>query len=92
MSTLKSFLKALDKPRYNKRLAKLHQFVFGTNEGKELLLDYMNRFHVTGLPKVETDRERFEQIGALKVIQHMLAYTCVNPESFLDRVQDNFED
>ena len=92
MSTLKSFLKKLDKPRYNRRLARLHQDIFGTKEGKELLLDYMTRFHIIGIPDVATDRERFEQIGAQKVVQHMLAYTCCDPESFLGKVQDNFED
>jgi len=92
MSTLKSFLKKLDMPRYNRRLARLHQDVFGTKEGKELLLDYLNRFHIVSIPDVKTDRERFEQIGAQKVIQHMLAYTCCNPDDFLGKIQDNFED
>ena len=52
----------------------------------------MNRFHILGIPDVATDRERFEQIGAQKVVQHMLAYTCCDPNDFLSKVQDNFED
>lgn len=79
-------------PRYNRRLAKLHQQKFGDSDGKELLQDYMNRFHIASLPDVATDRERFEQIGAMKVIQHMLAFTCCDPEAFLGKLQDNFED
>ena len=92
MSTLKSFLKKFDTPRYNRRLARLHQEAFGTKEGRELLQDYMTRFHIMGIPDVQTDRERFEQIGAQKVIQHMLAFTCCNPDDFLGKLQDNFED
>lgn len=92
MSTLKSFLKKLDMPRYNRRLARLHRNIFGSGEGKELLLDYINRFHIINLPDVKTDRERHEQIGAMKVIQHMLAFTSCDPEAFLGKLQDNFED
>lgn len=90
--SLKSLLKINDLPRYNKRLAKLHQTVFGTKEGKELLLDYLNRFNILNTPDVKTDREQFMNDGARKVVQHMLAYTCCNPEDFLGKVQDNFED
>ena len=90
--SLKSLLKLNDLPRYNKRLAKLHQAVFCTKEGKELLLDYLNRFNILNTPDVKTDREQFMNDGARKVVQHMLAYTCCNPEDFLGKVQDNFED
>lgn len=92
MSTLKTLLKNLDMPRYNRRLARLHRTVFETAEGKELLLDYINRFNVLNTPDVKTDRERFEMDGARKVVQHMLAYLSCNPEAFLNKVQDNFED
>lgn len=79
-------------PRYNKRLAQLHKMAFDSKEGRELLLDYINRFHVLNTPEVATDRERFEQDGARKVVQHMLAYTCCDPNDFLGKVQDNFEE
>ena len=92
MKSLKNLLKLNDMPRYNKRLAKIHQNVFGTPEGKELLLDYVNRFHILSTPDVQSDRERFEIDGARKVVQHMLAYTCCDPNDFLGKVQDNFEE
>lgn len=78
--------------RYNKRLAQLHQEVFSTPAGKELLLDYINRFNILNTPDAKTDREHFMQDGARKVIQHMLAYVYCDPNDFLDKVQDNFED
>lgn len=90
--SLKNLLKKNDIPRYNKRLAKLHQEVFGTPSGKELLLDYINRFNILNTPDAKTDREHFMQDGARKVIQHMLAYVCCDPNDFLGKVQDNFED
>lgn len=90
--SLKGLLKKKDMPRYNKRLAQLHQEVFGTPAGKELLLDYMTRFNILNTPEVETDREQFMNDGARKVIQHMLAYVCCDPNDFLGKVQDNFED
>lgn len=90
--SLKGLLKKKDMPRYNKRLAQLHQEVFGTSAGKELLLDYMTRFNILNTPEVKTDREQFMNDGARKVIQHMLAYVCCDPNDFLGKVQDNFED
>lgn len=90
--SLKSLLKNNDNARYNKRLAQLHQEVFGTKAGKELLQDYMTRFHVIGTPEVHTDREQFMNDGMRIVVQHMLAYTCCNPNDFLGKLQDNFED
>lgn len=30
--------------------------------------------------------------GMRVVVQHMLAYTCCNPNDFLNNIQDNFED
>lgn len=90
--SLKSLLKKQDIPRYNKRLAQLHQAVFGTKEGKELLLDYMTRFHVLSTPEATTDRQRFEQDGMRIVVQHMLAFACCDPNDFLGKIQDNFED
>ena len=89
---LKDFLKKNDTARYNKRLAKLHQDVFGTKEGKELLQDYMTRFHLMDTPEVKTDREQFIHDGMRIVVQHMLAYTSCNPNDFLGNIQDNFED
>lgn len=90
--SLKSLLKNNDNARYNKRLAQLHQEVFGTKAGKELLQDYMTRFHVIGTPEAHTDREQFMNDGMRIVVQHMLAYTCCNPNDFLGKLQDNFED
>ena len=90
--SLKGLLKKGDNARYNKRLAQLHQEVFGTAAGKQLLQDYMNRFHVMGTPDAKTDREQFMNDGMLVVVQHMLAYTCCNPNDFLNNIQDNFED
>lgn len=90
--SLKGLLKKGDNARYNKRLAQLHQEVFGTVAGKQLLQDYMNRFHVMGTPDAKTDREQFMNDGMRIVVQHMLAYTCCNPNDFLNNIQDNFED
>lgn len=90
--SLKGLLKKKDMARYNKRLAELHQEVFGSKAGKELLLDYMTRFNVLNTPEVQSDREQFMNDGARKVIQHMLAYTCCDPADFLGKIQDNFED
>ena len=90
--SLKGLLKKGDNARYNKRLAQLHQEVFGTAAGKQLHQDYMNRFHVMGTPDAKTDREQFMNDGMRVVVQHMLAYTCCNPNDFLNNIQDNFED
>lgn len=79
-------------PRYNKRLAQLHQEVFGTKEGKELLLDYMTRFHVISTPDAKTEKEQFMNDGMRIVVQHMLAYACCDPNDFLGKIQDNFEE
>lgn len=90
--SLKSLLKRNDIPRYNKRLAKLHKEVFGTPAGKELLIDYMTRFNVLNTPDTKDAKEQFMQDGGRRVVQHMLAYTYCDPNDFLDKVQDNFED
>ena len=92
MEKVKNWLKKGDNARYNKRLAQLHQEVFGTKAGQELLQDYMNRFHVMGTPEAKTDREQFMNDGMRIVVQHMLAYTCCDANDFLGKVQDNFEE
>lgn len=90
--SLKSWLKRDDMPRYNKQLAKLHQEVFGTKAGQELLQDYMTRFHIISTPEAKTDREQFMNDGMRIVVQHMLAYTSCDPNDFLGKIQDNFEE
>lgn len=92
MSTLKKFLKALDTPRYNRRLARLHRQVFGNKEGQELLADYIIIGNLLDSPDCKTEREAGIVEGQRRIVQRMLTFLNVNPEGFMPIVERQFEE